>query len=460
MIATMMIYSDEACLAPIYATAYAAIPDVSSDDTKVILMNTWPDELELALTGMAQGGAAVGHYEGRVVFATGGLPNEQVRVQLHERQQTFARGRVVQVLHPAAERIVSPCPLETVCGAADWRWIAYDAQIRFKTEILRDQLRHIGGIDVPVQPPAVGTSADPLASYAYRTTADLHVDGLRIGYYQPGSRHVVDLPACCLHHPTINAALDALRPLLSPKEIALRGITIRCSPATGEVLGVLDARGAMHTLARRWRQAYPALVGVVRASDGSTLDGCPFLEQRVAGVRFRVGAGSFFQVNDLCVEELVARVRTLLAPQHDSRLLDLYCGVGLFALPSAQNVAAVTGIEEWAPAVEDARYNAELNHLHNATFYAGTVEHVLATIAGSFDRVILDPPRRGCTPEVLHTLAQQGPQQIVYVSCHPGTLARDCRRLIAAGYYVSSAEVIDLFPHTHHIESIVLLERR
>lgn len=415
----------------------------------------WPDELELELTAMAQGGDAVGRYEGRAVFASGGLPNELVRVRLHDRQKAFARGRVVNLLRAAPERIASPCPLETICGAADWRWIDARAQREFKRAILGEQLRHLGGIDVDVLP---APEADERATWGYRTTAELHVAQDRIGYFLPGSRRVADIPACCLHHPLINDALSALRPLLT-RDLDLRGVTLRCSPSSGEVIALLDGRGPLRELARRWRAAHKPLVGVVHAQQRRVLDGRDWIERTVGGVRFRLSASAFFQVNAYQTERLVERVHELLAPQPDTRLLDLYCGVGLFALSLAGEVAEVVGVEEWQPAIDDARRSAQQNRLTNLSFEVGAAEQVIDRLSGEFDRVVLDPPRRGCAPEVLTALARLQPERIVYVSCHPGTLARDCKQLAAAGYRVTSAEIIDMFPHTHHVESIVRLER-
>lgn len=419
----------------------------------------WPDELELELLSIAQGGDAVGRHEGRAVFASGGLPGELVRVRLADRQATFARGRVTAVLRPAPERRLSACPLEQRCGAADWRAIDHAAQRRFKAEILREQLQHLGGLEVAVLPdesPASSTDS-PLLPGGYRTTAELHVAGTQIGYYLPGSRRVADVSTCCLHHPLINNALHALRPLLATA--SLRGVTVRCSPATGQVIAVLDGRGPLRELAQQWRRAYPALVGVTHAQTRRALDGQDWIERQGGGVRFHVSASSFFQINEQQIERLVARVRTLLEPQPTTRLLDVYCGVGLFALALARAVDSVVGVEEWEPAVADARRSARLNGIGNVTFQAGVAERLLSKLDGSFDRVVLDPPRRGCAPEVIAALVRLGPARIVYVSCHPGTLARDCKLLAAAGYRITSAEVIDMFPHTHHVESIVRLER-
>lgn len=413
----------------------------------------WPQEIELELTGIAQGGNAVGRYDGRAVFVAGALPGEHVRARLHDRQRAFARGTALAIEQAAPERVPSFCPLERTCSAGDWRWVDYAAQLRFKAQILADQLRHVGGIDVDVVPPAV-PDAPPRA---YRTTAELHVDGTRIGYYRPGSRTVAHVPSCCLHHPLINQATESLRPLLHDRN-PVRGVTLRCSPSTDRTLAVLDAGKYGHTLAPRWTAAEPTLAGVVDRR-GAVLAGEPALDQIVAGMRFRVGAASFFQINFQQWEPLVARVRALIDPQPAARVLDLYCGVGLFALTLARDVGSVHGIEAWHPAIVDAEHNAAQNDISNAEFHSGSVEAVLPTLTRPFDRAVLDPPRRGCERAVLDALAAHAPARIVYVSCHPGTQARDCRRLVQHGYQVRSAEIIDMFPHTSHVESIVVLER-
>jgi 23S rRNA (uracil1939-C5)-methyltransferase len=414
--------------------------------------HTWPEELELELTGIAQGGDAVGRVAGRAVFVAGALPGERVRVRLHDRQRAFARGTAIEILKAAPERVPSFCPLETTCSAGGWRWVDYAAQLRFKATILGDQLRHVGGIDVAVQTPAVPETPPS----AYRTTAELHGNRAQLGYYLPGSRRIADLPACCLHHPAINQALQSLRPLLD-EQMWLPGVTLRCDPATGQTLARLDGKKRLE-LAERWMQAESTLVGVTDRW-GGVLQGKPAVEHEVAGLRFQVSAGSFFQINYQQWESLVARVRELLDPQPRTRLLDLYCGVGLFALTLARDVDRVLGIEEWNVAVEDARANAKRNSITNARFRSNAVETVLPTYRGTFDRVVLDPPRRGCAPAVLDALIAQQPKRIVYVSCHPGTQSRDCKRLVQAGYRVVSAEIIDMFPHTTHVESIVVLQR-
>lgn len=412
----------------------------------------WPQELELDLTGIAQGGHAVGRYNERAVFVAGALPGERAQVRLHTRQRAFARGRAHQIIRPAAERVASFCPLEATCSAGDWRWVEHAAQLSYKATILRDQLRHVGGIEIDVAVP-VTPAALPLA---YRTTAELHIDGTTLGYYLPSSRRVTEVAACCLHHPALNIALDALRPLLHQRH-RLRGVALHCDPATGQTVAALDGQGNLRGLAHRWQQAVPALVGVATMR-GDHLVGTPAVEHQVAGLRLRVGARSFFQINYLQWEPLVARVRELLKLQPAARLLDLYCGVGLFSLHGAQDALGVLGIESSPSAIDDARHNATQNALDNAEFMAGSVEQLLPKLDYGYDRVVLDPPRSGCAPVVLEALATRRPAIIVYVSCHPGTLARDCKHLVQAGYRVTQAETINMFPHTAHVESIVVLE--
>ena len=432
------------------------------------MTDKWPDELEFDVSGIAQGGDGVGRWEGRAVFASGALPGERVRVRLHDRQRSFARGVAVAVLAAAPERITSPCPLEGRCGAADWRWIAYEAQLRFKASILQDQMRHLGGIEVEVaavhglhdteEPGAIGCAGG--GAWSYRTTVDLHMAGEQLGYFAPGTRHVADVPQCCIHHPLIDGALAALHPLLRSAH-QLRGVTLRCAPTSGAVLAILDGAGSLQDLARKWLRAYPALVGVLqrRRSGMDVLAGADHLVQELAGARWHVGAGSFFQVNHTQTEALIERVKSLLAVKHGERVLDLFCGVGTFALPLAKAGAHVTGVEVYAPAIDDARRSAALNEVDRVAWHAGPVEKVLAGLEGPFDGAVLDPPRRGCEPKALQELLRLDPQRIVYVACHPGTLARDCKLLSAGGYRVERAEVIDLFPHTHHVESIVLLRK-
>lgn len=429
----------------------------------------WPDMLELRLDGIAQGGEGVGRWQGRVVFVAGGLPGELVRARLRERHTAYARGDVVEVLAASPDRVPPRVP-----GAdhMPWQHIAYPAQLRFKRQILADQLAKIAGLaDI-----SVGETLPASPPWAYRNNARLHSDGARVGYYAAGSHTIREIDADPLLLPMLNEALAALRaawhgglPGPAPYEIILRA-----SETYGYALAALrgpssGAEQDLRSLAVRWRAGCPNLAGVViRAAPAApplTL-GAEHLVEEVGGIAFRLSPTTFFQVNRQAAELLLQQVRAGLAldgtrgsTREPRRLLDLYCGAGAFALPLAGTVAEVVGIEEHAGAVADARATADGHGITNARFLVARVEQALADLDPPFDAAILDPPRRGCHPRALAELLRLAPRRLVYVSCHPATLARDLKTLIAGGYRVTGIQPVDLFPQTPHIESVCVLTR-
>jgi 23S rRNA (uracil1939-C5)-methyltransferase len=419
-------------------------------------MNTiWPHELDLELTSIAQGGAAVGRYEGRVVFAHGGLPGEHVRVRLYDRQKSFANGTVSQIYQAAPERVD---PRDATAHHADWQHIEYAAQLRFKQQIVREQLAHLGGLGSVDVAPTIA-APDP---WGYRNSATLHGDGQgQLGYYAPGTRRVIDRDHDPLLRSELNAALRALRAALAAsQDTLLREATLRVGSDDGAVLGVVQGTGNLRALAERWAAELPSLGGVVarrkRIVEG--LYGAPALHERVAGVKLRVGATSFFQVHSAQAETMVQQALAWLAPRRGLRVIDAYCGVGTFALPLALWGAGVVGVEEQPEALDDARWSAARLG-GDVELRQGKVEDVLETLDGAFDAILVDPPRRGCEPATLAAIRRLAPQRVVYVACHPGTLARDLQKLTHDGFRVVLVQPIDMFPQTHHIEAMVLLER-
>ncbi len=180
--------------------------------------------------------------------------------------------------------------------------------------------------------------------------------------------------------------------------------------------------------------------------------------EEIEDISFRLQPDTFFQVNVAAARTLLRLIRERLGEQR-AALLDLYCGAGAFTLPLAAHAGHITGIEEHSAAIADAEANAADNDIRNVQFIAGRVERALADMDQPFDAAVLDPPRRGCHPKALKSLVRLAPSRIVYVSCHPGTLARDLKQLVAGGYHVASVQPVDLFPQTAHIESVTLLTR-
>ncbi len=418
----------------------------------------WPCRIPaLHLEGIAQGGDAVGRFEGRVVFVQGALPGETVTVGLTARRKGYARGVVEQLLQPSPERRPSPCPLFGRCGGCHWQYAAYPAQLAWKQTIVEEQLRHLGRMEDPPVAAPLGME-EP---WAYRGTAELHVSPAgQAGFYAAHSHGIVPLDSCLLLVPALDALLPTLQEALAALSAADRPerVTLRWSWAESRAMAVLHGgtrRGA-EDLAARLAGWIPE-VAWERGREVRPLAGRGCLYEALGPAALRVSPTAFFQVNVPQARRLLALAQELLDPQPGDRLLDAYAGVGALSLPPAGGVEHITAIEAHPAAAADLRENARRLGAGRVEPIGGLVEHVLPTRRERYDLVLLDPPRRGCLPAALQAVLAARPRRIVYVSCHPGTLARDVRVLQAGGYELARVQPIDLFPQTCHVESVVLL---
>ena len=412
------------------------------------MTHDWPDELELTLDGIAQGGEGVGRWENRVVFAVGGLPGERVRVRLTERQAAFAHAAVLEILEASPDRVA---PRDVAADNAPWQHISYPAQLAFKRQILADQLAKIAQltIDLPATIPAA-------REWGYRSGARLHAAEGRIGYHNPGTRELREVTADPLLRSELNTALAALRQSLR-RDDPLEEVTLRLSESYGYVLAQLRGPGNLRPLSERWRLRCGMLAGVVLPT--APADGAEYLIEELEDVTLQLRPASFFQSHLAGATTMLGLVRAGLAEQAGGRLLDLYSGVGTFTLPLARRAKTVTAVEEFAGAVDDADASAELSGATNVNLLAGRVETTLRQLEPEFEAIVLDPPRRGCHPDALRELLRLQPARIVYASCHPATLARDLKILTAGGYAVQSVQPVDMFPQTPHVESVTVLVR-
>jgi 23S rRNA (uracil1939-C5)-methyltransferase len=375
-------------------------------------------------------------------------------VQLTDQRPSYARGVVIDVLSASADRTGDH-------GHNDdhmpWQHIDHAAQLRFKQQILAEQLIKIGGFaDLPVQ--ATLPASPP---WHYRTTAKLHCDGHQLGYYAADTTTIQPIQSDPLLHPALNQAITglleaiAIEPSRAPFEVLLR-----VSEADGYVLGMLDGPGSHRMLALRWRAACPAIAGVALGSRPPLIIGADHLYEELAGLTFQLRPTSFFQVNVAAAELLLALAQQGLDLHGDEQLIDLYCGVGAFTLPLARQAAAITGIESYDGAIADAEASAHLNQISNASFRAAAVERELSEWqAPTPAAIVLDPPRRGCHPAAIDAILHTQAPRVIYISCQPATLARDLRLLVAGGYQINQVTPVDLFPQTPHIESVTILSR-
>ncbi len=400
---------------------------------------------DLTLTTLTYGGEAMGRLpDNRAVFVPFGLPGERVRIRLTDEKRGFARGELVEVLEPSPERIAPRCAHFGICGGCHYQHLTYEAQLKAKAEILRDQLTRIGKLaNPPVNPTVEGSSP-----WNYRNHVQFHLteDG-RLGYVSVRGVEVISISECHLPEARINDLWPQLdfEPETEIERVSLRDgddlmlVLESESPAAPE-LELEAGISVVHLY-----EDHP----VVMAGDGA-------LRMRVLDRDFQVSAASFFQVNTLVAEKMVGHVLSKLPTELDT-VLDLYCGVGLFSAFLAPRCQRLIGIELSASACEDFAVN--LDEFEGAELYEGLAEDVIPHLEADPALVLVDPPRAGLERAVLDSILRLNPPTILYISCDPSTLARDAARLIAGGYRLVEVTPFDMFPQTYHIESISLFQK-
>jgi len=408
--------------------------------------------IELQLTAMAHGGAALGRHQGQTIFVPYAIPGERVRAELVETHAHWARARLLEVLEASPERVAPPCPYfgPDRCGGCHFQHIGYETQAELKRQVVIDQLGRIGGLAGANVQETIG-AADP---WRYRNHAQFAIteDG-HVAFQRAGSHQLIPVDSCLI----VDPLLDDLWSALDVDWPQLRQLTLRCGSATGDLMAVFELD---HYEDFDIEVDFPVSC-VVRLGDGElvVLMGNSYLMEQVAGRDYRVSASSFFQVNTAGAEVLVDLVQGYLAPAGGETFVDLYCGVGLFGLALAGRVSRVIGVEADRSAADDFRHNAQ--GAANVQLIASSAEAALPGIEGPLHEglVVLDPPRAGAGAQVIAEIARLEPRRIAYVACDPATLARDARQLVDAGYRLAEVQPVDLSPQTYHVESVALFVR-
>ena len=452
--------------------------------------------IRVVLRNLAACGEAVGRdASGRTVFAHGAAPDEVAQVRIASNHKNFARGVVSQIANISPHRVAAPCPYfgvistsvqqrnlrpENGCGGCAWQHIEYSMQAQSKRDIVVQALRRVAGLENAES--LVENCVVSLQTFAYRNKADVVVvmennRETRIGFRARETHDVVDVAQCLIQTDGNNALLKLLREVVAQKLVAPfdteheRGILKRAvlrTSSRGESLIVVETSRECWPQAAQFAEflmrSAPNLRGVLRrtgSQNHQVLTGRDWLEEDVLDLKLRVAGDDFFQINTAATPLLLLTALELAQVQHGERVLDLYCGVGLFALALAKRGATVTGIEYNARAIETACENAKLNDCE-AAFLAGDAARTLRQWRNQKDNarvdlVVLDPPRAGAK-ECLDEIVALRPRRIVYVSCDAATLARDVKTLAARGFQLRRAVPLDLFPQTSHVETVALLE--
>lgn len=403
--------------------------------------------IDLTITALSHAGEGIGRHAGQAVFVPLALPGEQVRVEITAQKKNLARARLLSVAQASPDRMAPPCPHFARCGGCQLQHLAYAGQLRFKENVVRDQLRRVGGL---AEPPVRAIIPSP-AQWGYRNHMQFALTPQGgLGLQARGTRQVIPVTQCAIAHPAINALLPLLR--VEPGA-GVQAVAVRVGDDDETLVAfeadALDFEFALDVpVAAAWLK--PDGAAFALAGD----DSLPFTAR---GRAFWASAGAFFQVNTAMLETLVETTLTALALRGGETVLELYGGVGLFTAFVAERAGRVVGVEASAPAVQCAAHN--LDDFDNIELYQAPAEAVLPMLDIRPDAVLLDPPRAGCAPEVLAALGRLGAARLVYVSCDPATLARDVRALADEGYVLRGVQPLDMFPQTHHVECVAVLER-
>lgn len=448
--------------------------------------------VEVEITGLNHEGAGVGRIEGYTLFVSGALAQERVRARVEHVKKNFGFAKMVEVVEASTYRALPPCPLYDRCGGCSLQHLDYEEQLRHKQQIVRDNLRRIGGFQVEGEGaitvhPTLGMS-DP---WRYRNKAQVPIgeeNGALVGgFYAEKSHSIIDMEACMIQHQANDEAVAVVKKIATDLQIRaydeqrhtglLRHVVVKVGVKTGEVMVVLvtteeeiPQRERLVAAIREQVSGVTSIVQNVNAERTNvifgkktvTLWGSDVIYDYIGPIKFAISARSFYQVNPAQTEVLYNKTLEYAGATGTETVIDAYCGIGTISLFLAQKSRHVYGVEIVPEAIADANRNAELNGVENVTFEAGPAEVVIPAWKEKgirADVIVVDPPRKGCDEALLATILEMQPERVVYVSCNPSTLARDLK-VLAEKYEVKEVQPVDMFPHTGHVESVALLVKQ
>ena len=432
-------------------------------------------ENRVTIESLDQEGRGVAHSDGKVIFIEGALTGEIVSYSAYRKKPSFELAQVTQIHKFASMRVQPKCKYFGVCGGCSMQHIDASAQVAVKQRILEDSLWHIGKVKAETMlPPIYGQT------WGYRERARISVrhvikkDKTLVGFHERRSSYVADMQSCEILPPKISGLLPLLAELIGG--LSIRDKMPQIELAVGEFVHVLVLRvmqppsASDEAALRAFAEQHEIQFWLQSKGPETALPFHPLTAPQLSyslpefGITMPYGPIEFTQVNSALNRVMVSRALRLLHPQAGERIADFFCGLGNFTLPIARSGAHVLGVEGSEALVVRARQNAAFNGLSDHTQFAAMnlfemTEESLAEL-GSFDKWLIDPPRDGAVQLVTAISAKTAPRRIVYVSCNPATLARDAQVLVQAhGYTLKSAGVMNMFPHTSHVESIALFER-
>lgn len=454
------------------------------------------------ITGVAAEGKSLARVEDMVVFIPYGAPGDVVDVKLDKKKKSYAEGHIERMIQPSTMRCEPFCEHFGVCGGCKWQHLPYEYQLECKRQQVVDALERIAKVELPQVNDILGSahtvhyrnkleytfSNKMWLTFEQMQSGEEFTDRNALGFHIPGAfDKVLDIKRCLLQDEISNELRLFIREYtlskgysfydLKAQQGLMRTLMVRTA-STGELMLIVvfgednaeAIEDVMSAIAERFPQI-TSLLYVVNLKVNDTIGdqvvnlyrGRDYIEEEMEGLRFRIGPKSFYQTNSLQAYNLYKVARSFARLSGDECVYDLYTGTGTIANFVARQARKVVGIEYVPEAIADAKLNSQVNGIENTTFFAGDMKDVLTTefIAehGRPDVMIVDPPRAGMHGDVVNVILEAEPQRIVYVSCNPATQARDIA-LLDAKYRVTAVQPVDMFPHTHHVENVVALEKR
>ena len=447
------------------------------------------DSVTVSVTDMGQDGEGIGKAEGYTLFIKDAVVGDKVRAKVIKAKKNYGYARLMEVLEPSPDRVEPRCSCARQCGGCQIQALSYQRQLQFKEEKVRNVLERIGGFEKISLQPIIGME-NP---YRYRNKAQFPIgtdrEGRPIAGFYAGRTHtIIPQEDCVLGVRENKAILEVILGFMEEFSIPayreeegsglVRHVLIRYGFATKEIMVCVVINGDRLPKAEILAERLADIAGmtsisinknkqktnVILGKEVEVIWGRPYIEDVLDGVRYQISPLSFYQVNPVQTKVLYEKALQYAGLHGTETVWDLYCGIGTISLFLARQAGKVYGVEIVPQAIEDARRNAALNGMENVEFMVGKAEEILPEKyekeGVSADVIVVDPPRKGCDPELLDTMLQIRPKRIVYVSCDPATLARDLKLLCAGGYKLQKVQPVDQFPHSVHVENVCLLLRK
>jgi 23S rRNA (uracil1939-C5)-methyltransferase len=444
------------------------------------------DVVDVEIVDLTHTGEGVGKVEGFTIFVEEGVPGDQLKVRLTTVKKHYALGEVMVFHEMSPLRQHPPCPYFGECGGCQIQNLRYEDQLQWKQHHVISMLQRLGNRSdaKDITKDILGMS-DP---YYYRNKAQYKISSNgKVGFYRKKTHGVVHLTKCIIQQEDGEGLIKSLEKVIRDMNLsiydettgkgAFRGIVQRISKATGKVMLILVWNGddvtPLKEVSRRLAQENTSVTSIyaninkgknnrIMGFENRLLCGDEKLMDTIGPIQFHLSPLSFFQVNNTMTEVIYQTVDRMLNLQGSETIFDLYCGMGTIGLYLANKAKAIYGIESVMDAVQDAKENARINGIHNVEFIHGKAEEAIFKLKERRiepDSVILDPPRKGCEEALLQAVMEATPEKIVYVSCNPATLARDLK-ILAHKYNVLEVQPVDNFPHSMHVEAVVLMSRK